>query len=299
MLEACMNNAIVLDGAPAELQKNKMAAMFRNGLAVLAFSIAEAFVRDRTAEVLKGLSNISVRFSDLSEKLQMAATINALKAIIFRASLREKTDQISWALGQLPIISASVGNPSTLSAYSFAQSKSNISHEDISDILGAFGVEGGWTAISHTAKRIGLGGIPDYSTAFKDLAKRRHAAAHDATTNIPINDLKESAVAITAICCSFDLLLSHALSTHNTGSVPNRTNGLVTAPHIGLRFISLHPKKSGSYREQIEVGGTLHTVRVHSSLQAAETASLNACTTKRQQLVHLGANLTPERWRTW
>ena len=298
-LIGCLSSPIVQDGLPSEIEKNLMAAMFRNGLAVLAFSMMEAFIRDRTAEILKSFSNISVRFSDLSESLQTAVTINALKAVVFKAGLREKPDQIAWALGKLPTITTSSTNIASLSELSFGHTRSNLLPADVTEILGSFGIEGGWSAILSIAQRVGLGGVPDYSQAFKDIGKRRHSAAHDATTNIPINDLNDSANSIIAICCAFDLLISHSLSIHNTGKVPKKTTGLIKVESIGLRFISTHPKKAGHFREQVEKSKKLHTIKIHPSISAAEQACIAACSTNRQQLVQLGANSTPERWRTW
>jgi hypothetical protein len=300
-LRYCLTESVLVDGAPTDRRKNEVAVMYRNGLAVLAFAIMEAYIRDRTTEVLSSFNN-TVRFADLSDKLQFATTVGALKAVLFRLNLVDKADQVTWTLSQVPAIANAATNVSTLSAFSFGQSKSNISGDDVSEILNAFGIDGGWTAISAIAKRVGIGGVADYCQSFKNLADRRHSAAHDITANIPLNDLNNSITEIIGICCSFDLLLSHSLSLHNLNQIPNRARGRVENGHIKLRFISAHPSRANFFREQVEVKGGLdnpHTVKNHPTLAAAETAALINSKVHRQQLVFLDSKALPEKWSTW
>lgn len=301
ILRTSLVEPAVSDGAPAEIQKNAVAGMLRSGLAVLAFAITEDFIKDRTAEVLKGFINTEINFGDLSESLQQAVTVSALKGILFRSELQDKSNKISWILGELEPVSNAALNISNLSRYSFGQARSNLTDKDPTDILSAFGVHGGWTAVSNIAKRIGLGGVLDYAQGFKDLAKRRHKAAHDTTAQIPLNDLNDSANTILGICCSFDILLSHALSNHNTGNIPNKNNGFISALNISFRFISPHPSLLGKYREQIEAhtNTTRHTVKVHATLEDANRDSATKAKTQKEQLVFLGRNGFPEHWETW
>ncbi|TXH90254.1 MAG: hypothetical protein E6Q78_04715 [Rhodoferax sp.] len=301
VLRDCLSDVAVADGPPADVKKNAIAGMLRNGLAVLAFAITEDFIRDRTAEILTGLSSTTVRFDDLSEELQHAVTISALNGILFRAKYQEKVNKIPWVLNQIPPIANASTNVTNLSKYSFGQSASNIAEDEPAKILGAFGVGGGWNAIGLTAKKIGLGGVLDYSQAFKDLAKRRHAAAHNVATQIPLNDLLNSIKTILGICCSFDLLLSKALAIHNTGSIPDKKNSPVSDQNISIRFISPHPSQSGKFREQVATVGNskLHTTKVFASLQDARTQVGARAIAQGAYIVILGSNGVPEAWETW
>jgi len=300
-LRDSLNDPAVADGSPSEVQKNAIASMLRNGLAVLAFAITEDFIRDRTAEVLTGFSNTTVRFEDLSDDLQQAITFSALKGVLFRAKLQEETTRIQWLLSQLPPISLVASNISSLSKYSFGHSSSNLTDDDPTKILAAFGVVGGWAAISKTAKRIGLGGVPDYAQAFKDLAKRRHSAAHTVATVIPLNDLLNSVKSIIGICCSFDLLLSKALYVHNTGNIPDKKKSPVADVDLNLRFISPHPTQAGKYREQVESKNksALHTTRVFVSENAARVEVGAKAIAQGAYVIFLGGNGIPRFWETW
>jgi len=300
-LRSCMAEQVVIEGPPAAHQQNQVASMFRNGLAVLEFATIEDFIRQRTAEVLDTFSN-TLSFDDLSEKLQTAVTTGALKAILFRQNY--EPDPIKWTFNQLKPVARAETNITSLSPLSFGQSSSNIGPDDVSNILSAFGIEGGWTSISTISRRVGIGGAVDYCQSFKNMATRRHKAAHNININIPLSDLVNTLTEIIGICCGFDLLLSHAHSLHNIRQVPKKSTGLVRQDNIKLRFISAHPTKLNAFREQIETVNSTnqtiaHTVKIHNSIAAAKTAAVNNCALNRQQLVILDARSIPEMWFTW
>jgi RiboL-PSP-HEPN len=301
VLRDSLGDSALADGPPANIQKNAVAAMLRNGLAVLAFAIIEDFIRDRTAEILNSFSSTTVKFDDLSEDLQQAITVSALNGILFKSKYQEKNNKIPWILAQLPPIASATTNITNLSKYSFGQSASNIADDEPAKILGAFGVAGGWNAIAATARRIGLGGALDYAQAFKDIAKRRHSAAHDTTTKIPLNDLINSVKTIIAICCSFDLLLSKALAIHNTGNIPDKKHSPVSEATLTLRFVSPHPKQVGKFREQVELPNSskLHTKRVFATLLLAKAAAGKSASEKNAFLIFLESNGVPQTWETW
>ena len=301
ILKRSLIEPAISDGAPTDTNKNAVAGMLRSGLAVLAFAITEDFIRDRTAEALRGFVNPGITFSDLSESLQHAVTISAMKGVLFRSELQEKSNRLSWVLNELVPITNAQTSIASLSPYSFGHARSNLSHKDPTDILAAFGVDGGWQSITTAAKRIGLGGILDYSQAFQDLAKRRHRAAHSVAAQIPLNDLIDSVNAILGICSGFDLLLSQALSLHNDGAPPTKSTGLVLSTSLVLRFISAHPTHAGMYREQTEVAttNTRHTYRVHATLADSLVAAGARALAQKEQLIILGSGGIPDRWNTW
>lgn len=300
-IRTSLQEASVSDGVPADTMKNAVAALMRSGLAVLIFATLEAFIRDRTGEVLRGFSATNVSFNSLSEKLQTAVTLSALQGILFRAKQKDKIDQVNWLLTELQSVANAASSITTLSPYSFGQSSSNISDEVIKTILSAFGIERGWSAISEVAKHIGLGGVADYSQAFREIAKRRHSAAHDVSINIPLNDLEDGLKSVLALCCSFDLLVSHSLSRHNIGKNP-ALHGAISHTDLKYRFLSPHPSRLGSYREQYRNGSTaqqLRTWRVHQDFSSAKSAVQLRMGQRQEQLLILGANGLPDHWETW
>ena len=301
VLRDSLNDPAVADGPPSDVQRNAVASMLRNGLAVLAFAITEDFIRDRTGEILQSFSSTTVKFEDLSEDLQNAVTISALTGILFRAKYQEKVNKVPWVLEQIPPIAGAATTITNLSKFSFGQSTSNLGDDEPVKILGAFGVAGGWTSIGSTAKRIGLGGALDYAQAFKDLAKRRHSAAHNVSAKIPLDDLLNSVKTILGICCSFDLLLSLALAIHNTGAIPDKKKSPVSEKDLILKFVSPHPTQTGKFREQIESPSrsALHTTRVFASLAEARAKVGSRAFAQGAYIVFQASNGVPEEWETW
>ena len=300
-MKSSLAEPAISDGALTDIQKNAVAGLLRSGLAVLAFAITEDFIRDRTAEVLRGFVSPNIKFTNLSDLLQHAVTISALKGILFRSEFQDKSNKITWILGELAPIANLQNDITNLSSYSFGHTRSNLTYKDITEILSAFGVDGGWSTLSIIAKRIGLGGAIDYSQAFKELANRRHRAAHSIKAQIPLNDLNDSINIILGICSAFDILLSQSLSDHNSGKLPNKANGYVSPKNILLRFISPHPTYTGKFREQTEihVSNTFHTHKVYATLADAESEVGIKAKALKEQLVFLKSNGIPERWETW
>lgn len=287
------------DGAPAAYEKNAIAAVLRNGVSVLIFATLEAFVRSRTAEVLRGFSGTAVGFNDLSDRLQQAVTLSALRGVLFRSGSEDKASQVAWTLAALPSIANASTNITQLSEYSFGHTSSNVGKDEVGKILSAFGIEGGWAEVSAVAKAVGLGGIAEYSQSFVDIADRRHSAAHDVTTTVPLNDLVESLKIVVAIACGFDLLLSHSLSKHNLREFPTKA-APIKAAHLKYRFIAPHPTQAPRYREQtLTNSGARRTVRVHATRAVASAAVLPRAHTAREQVVVLSLSGVPEDWHTW
>jgi len=210
-LELTLNESYVQDGALHEIEKNRKAQLIRNGLAVVAFSYVEDFVRQRIAEVLAGLSSLGVSFSTLPERIREACTFGLLKPLYNRASLiADPTSRTVFAQDHARFLASTMALPFQLSELSFGYRGSNVSAEEIAEILRAFQVQAPWENIKILAGRVGLGSLSPES-AFTNAAKRRHQAAHVAGTITPIGDLIAFVNEARGIAFGFDSLLSSAL----------------------------------------------------------------------------------------
>lgn len=302
LLRACLAEPAANDGLPNEIVRNDKASVIRNGLAVLTYATAEAFIRDRTAEILKSFDPLVVTFPTLPDKLKSAVTIGALKGLLYRSRYEDPVDRVTWTLSKLPAIASASQNVSALSELSFANEHPNVSAEEVKAILAAFGVHSGWICITNLSKRIGLGGVPDYCAAFENIAKRRHAAAHDVTTHTPHGDLSSSIDTLLGFGISFDVLLSEACSRFNVGiALPDKNVGSLDG-EIGMRFVTPHPTIPGSFREMSEttlIPQKLHSVKVYPSLAAARASVAAKMKVKRQHLVEWDATSIPATWSTW
>jgi hypothetical protein len=249
-LEDCIGVPYVQDGTPKETKRNRIARMYRNGLAVTAFAITEAFLRDRVAELLNQFDNALLAFGDLSPKLQELVTIGALKGILFRCRFETTRPKHEFVLDHLPSVVSASTNLVNLSPFSFGNEGSNINHDDVSEIMSACGIKSPWEAVSDLTRRIGLGGTLDSLEAFKTLAKRRHTAAHDPVSALLYTDLAESKKLILSVCVPFDLLLSAAIYYYNCRD-KRHANGAkwLTADYLRLRLVA---KTAKGFAEQVQ-----------------------------------------------
>ena len=299
LLRAGLSEPVTTSGNPTEIKRNGIASVFRNGLAILIYATTESFIRERTAEILCSFNNMAVKFGGLPEKLRSAVTMGALKGVLARAKYETPSNRVSWVLSKLsPIAQASV-NVAALSEFSFAHEHSNVSADEVAEILTAFGISSGWTCITGLSKRVGLGGIPDYKTAFEEMAKRRHSAAHDVATHTAHGDLLASLDAALGVCIGFDILLSEACGRLNRSI---SSSGAPFDSQIALCILTHHPKKNGHVREQTEKSKNpqkLFTRKVYADLLTGRTAIMANTTARREHLIEWDLSGKPQNWANW
>jgi hypothetical protein len=302
LMEASLSEPSVNDGAPNDVRKNGIASVLRNGIAVLSFATIEAFIRERTAEILNSFDSSAVSFSDLPDRLKQAVTLGALRAVNFRCKFEPPATRVHWALGEVATIASASKSLKSLSTFSFGHESSNLDAEDVSDILKSFGVMEGWNCITSLSKRIGLGGAPDYKAAFSNVASARHSAAHDVTTNTAIGNLVSSLTTIRSVGVCFDILLSEALCRINKSlTFPAKGTGTLDQL-VKLRFLSDHQTLPGKVSEKIELTISpqkLSTVQSYDTWTAARAAAITTCNTQKEHLIQLNKKSIPESWTHW
>lgn len=198
----------LMDKGIAQDTHNGVANLLRKGLGIVVFNILEDFIKKRTSEALSRISTSRIEFAKLPPKLQDAAIIDALNSLSFRAKL-EKKDGGDW---KKLIQSETLKIHSTgkavfeLSDLSLASSGSNVSADEVSQILTAFGLTGGWQTLKKISDAVG-GGLPDLGQAYKNAASRRHSSAHEANFNYDYVWLASIKSEILAIAAALDIVL--------------------------------------------------------------------------------------------
>ncbi|MDF2517447.1 MAG: hypothetical protein K0R59_2743 [Sphingobacterium sp.] len=221
-------------GALNKILHNDKVRMLRNGMSIIGFTILEDFVKRRTGEILKDIGSTSslCSFNNLPDKLKEAVTFNALKGITARADMlrRNSEDHIQFVQEETSFISSTKNSVFELSSYSIGWEKSNITDNDIKDILSIFHVEGGWNAMQ-TLSSIFNSSIIQPNTQFKNFASNRHKAAHNTNTDSAMNDLIdfENQSKIIAVC--FDSLVSKSLSYIVSNNSSFLNSSLKTKPN--------------------------------------------------------------------
>lgn len=305
-LLACLREENLSDGPPVEHVRNQIAGMMRQGLAVLTFAAFESFIRERTAECMKGFDQNALAFSDLSDAIQEAATVGAVRGLLFRFRFEDPANRHTWALGQLKAIASSDTTLSNLSSLSFGNDKANLDDEDIPYILKSFGVEKPWVNIAAVAKTAGMGGLLDAKEQFIKVKQTRHSSAHDVTSSVPHGDLTSAVQTIRGLAVGFDMLLSHAVSVHNLGRVPGKTSEpKINATNIKVLFVAelpdpqnqteiyrIHPATPNSPESKLIVAS------FPSKLEALAFA-VGEANTSQEQIIDIGSGGIVLDWRTW
>jgi RiboL-PSP-HEPN len=302
----CLKEASLNDGAPTEHVRNQVAGMIRQGLAVLTFAAFESFVRERTAECIKGFDPDVVAFSDLSDAIQEAATIGATRGLLYRFKFEDPTSRHTWALNQLKDIAASDTSLNKMSSLSFGSDKANLDEDDIQGILKSFGVDQPWPNITNVAKLAGMGGLLDAKAQFTRVKQLRHASAHQVTSTVPHGDLVSSIQTIRALALGFDMLLSHAVSVHNLGRIPGKKpEPKVDASHIKLLFVAESPSPPDSFETyRIQVATSISPaikviVSKFSSKFEGITYAVEEANKKHEQIIDVGSGGLILDWHTW
>ncbi len=251
-LSAAKNLPELIDVGVAQSTHNGVANLLRKGLGIVAFNILEDFIKKRASEALGRISGSRIDFFKLPLKLQDAAILDALSALVFRARL-EKKDGGDWrGLVQAESLKIhSTGNSSfQLSDFSLASAGSNVSAEEVPAILAAFGISGGWTVLKKVSDSIG-GGLPDLSQAYKNASSRRHSCAHEANFNYSFIWLEAIKSEILAIAASLDVVLeARCRQVESSLSINVQDHNIDAA--LNYRF--LHDV-AGVHKESKAIGG--------------------------------------------
>lgn len=304
VLKDCLNDAALIDSAPADVAHNARAQMLRQGLAVLVFSTIETFVRERTVEVLRSFTNASLVFTDLPSALQNAVTQGALEGVRFRLKLQPTSAKVAWLVANLAPISGAMVNVQGLSDHSFGYSTSNIGEDDVRDILKSFGVDTPWVQITSLTARFGIA-VLDAEAEFVSIKRRRHSSAHALTGQVPYADLQNSVRSSLAICLAFDLLLSHSGQLLNLKAAPGHLGRpKLTHSNIAITFVT--PRGGSAVfavkKEQLPPPAPVLnrlTLRVFPSETLAVAYGEQYAQNKQNQLIVLDATGIPTKWFPW
>lgn len=187
------------------------ARLLRNGMAVVGFNALEDFLKQRMGEVLRSISGGPIAFADLPENLQRAATVGAADALRFQARMRVGRGDFPGARDLVQRTGRSMASIDNqrylLSELSFGYGEANLNSNAVTQMLSSIGVTGGWSAIIGLAQKAGLN-LPGLANDYRNAMLRRHAAAHDPSTDVPLNDLRAFTRQALAVALAFDGLVS-------------------------------------------------------------------------------------------
>ncbi|MER5739789.1 hypothetical protein ACH4Q7_08650 [Streptomyces roseolus] len=237
-IEGASTDPFLIDRVLTDTAHNDRARLLRNGLMVVAFTSLEDFIRARTGDLLDAVSRTVVHFSELPEILRTAATMGAMKAARARAEMAKNAGQDPAALLQEAAlhVASTAGGALQLSRYSLGYSGSNVSSNEISQILTALHARDAWNEITLIASRCGAGSMP-LKAAYDQAMQLRHAAAHRPDANTQPRDLQGFCSQAIAIALGFDIIASRASRLLKEGNPEILAGKVKISDGVTLRFL--------------------------------------------------------------
>ncbi|EOA9034786.1 HEPN domain-containing protein [Vibrio harveyi] len=249
-LNVAVNSESLINVGIGTSDHNGAANLLRKGLGIVAFNILEDFIKAKSHEALVSISSSGIRYDNLPEKLQEATTLGALKALAFRAKLEKKDggDWLSMIQNESGNINSTANRNFSLSQYSFANESSNVSAQEILDILKAFNISGGWNKLKDISDSI-FGGVANLSDSYKNAAERRHNAAHVANFEYQHSWLSNIQAEIISIAAAIDIILT-AMCRLVTSSPTSALNEHDLDAALNYRYLCF---ENGVYKEKTTI----------------------------------------------
>ncbi len=242
IFKRALSSEFLKDNGVAPSAHNEKARLFRNGISIIAFTILEDFIKDRTGEIVETIGTSSINFNLLSPEIQQATTLTAMRSILEKATSlkRGNEDWLTFIQQETSYIASTSAFPFSVSKFSLGWEKSNLVKDDISRFLKIFNIDGGWNSIHHVTANANVTLVgPD--NFFLNAANRRHRAAHNPNANSLYSDLIDFYRDVKSFAFAYDALLSNGLQ-----HIVTRNPVSVNHSHILLRFLI---KDSGIWKE--------------------------------------------------
>lgn len=223
----------------------------RNGIAIALFAALEDFVWDRSKEIAAVLSSASIAREQFPPQMiddVEQQSVAVLQSVFGTSDPRNIKVSIYEDL-------ANAWNPNGFGAWSiphaaFVWTGSNMKEGDLLRPLKALGAAQKWNDLSGVLSLIQPEskrgeGLPT-KTQFEELARIRHRAAHDASFDATLLELRNKPGKVREFAFCFDSLIAMAANSYKqAGQCERSGRDLVDL----VRFERLHKGTSISYRE--------------------------------------------------
>lgn len=293
-LRTATESDAVKDGVLTDTVHNGTANLLRKGLGIVGFNILEDFIKYRVLEVADLISNLSVTFDDLPDKFQKACTYGALAALPARAKLNKQMgyDDFSLIRDEAYKIYSTGQSAFGVSKFSFGWSQSNLSADEVKDILNCFAINNLWQSIKSVSDSIG-GGLTSPQDSFTNAATRRHSSAHSSVFTYQYSWLHELPGEILALSASIDILLMARYRQINMRRVSGKIDNSTFNINDGLNFVYLE-EDSGKYRQTVSIGNRAR--RIWPDLASAILFIKPGLERKQQFLIILDGSKRLKDW---
>lgn len=164
--------------------------ILRRGILIAALIAFEAFVRDRTAELLTNLRDWPASYSDLPQKLRDASLVNSLSHLHKYAQMLRKQgeDYEIEVISELKKLISVDGPSFGFSKFTSGDYTGNLSADNVSNLAGVFSLHDCWNQFRMLATSVGFG-VPSVKQLFDAVVRNRHRSAHSPNFSPTIADI--------------------------------------------------------------------------------------------------------------
>lgn len=186
--------------------------VLRRGILVAGLIALEAFVRDRTSEVLRALERWPRSFEDLPEKLRIAARLTSLGHLQkYAGVLKRQGDDYEQEL-RTEIRKMSSGGGSVLQFTKFVAGDytGNLSVAGMHELLSSIQVEDCWNTFRAFAADAGVG-VPSVQEVVKSTVIKRHRSAHSPGYTPTATEITALYLDLLCVAMCFDVAASSSM----------------------------------------------------------------------------------------
>lgn len=215
-----LSDALSLDpiSSGANIGASPGTVILRRGMLIAALITLESFIRDRTEEILAGLSKWPASYEQLPQKLRDAALLNSLTHLQRYAIMlkRQQEDYESEIISQVTLMSLNKGPTFGFSKFVSGDFTGNISDEALQSLVANFQISDCWNAYRAFSADIGFG-VPSVREILNDIVRKRHRSAHSADFFPTTDDITSLPSKLICLGICFDVSMSCALeqAIHN------------------------------------------------------------------------------------
>jgi hypothetical protein len=267
-MKSLVGDPLLTDTFPPRSLHNSRARVLRSGLVVSAFSQLESYIEERLEEKIVDLPASRITYTSFGTKLRSLLSQDALQGLVTRMGFLESSQRLAFAESKLPVLSAFLQSPPIYTGYGFSPKGSNVGDADISGLISAFGVSGGWNRLSQLCSQIGASRLSLYDD-FRGLLRARNNAAHDSSTNIPSGDLSTHLATALLVGLVVDLTITHSIDCYIAEPTTAQAEQACNLLALHYRFIDETP--TGAWNERSGTAGRV--IKCYPDLASAKSGA--------------------------
>jgi RiboL-PSP-HEPN len=269
LLRELSNDSLLIDIFPPSAVHNMRATILRNGLVVSAFSLLESYLQDRIDENIAKMNTAQMGYAVLGEKLRRLLSLDAILGLGNRINFIDRSDRLTFAEANISKLTGNGASPIGYTGLGFSPKGSNISSDDLHNLLTAFEVQNPWQSLARIVSNMGATRV-NLQNDFINLIRSRNKAAHETTTNTATADLRTHLDTALLVGMSIDILLTNAVGAFVKEQTLVAAASIANLPPLNCRF--LDQDANDEWREKVGISG--RTIKRYRDKSAAKTGAL-------------------------